>query len=453
VTIRRLVERFLPRGALILASLTLATYGVGLLRDRLFAQTFGLSRELDAYNAAFVLPELVLDVLIASGLTAPFVPIFLGLKHQEPASARAFGQTILTAAIVVMGLVVAVLFVFARETAAIIVPGFGPDQAELYASLFRVMLITPLVFGASIVLGEILVAERRFLFYGLAPLLYNLGLALGALLLSDRIGIFGPAVGAVVGSFLHLGIRVAGVMRAGFELRPRFEVRTRAFREFVLLMLPRTASQPIEPVTFLAFTALATTIGAGAVTAVSFARNFQSLPVSLIGIAFSVAAFPELAAAYANADRRRFVRLVATNAVSIMFLSGASAIALWLLGGLGIRLLLGGGAFGEADVTTTTILLSAFALSIPFESLFYLLSHAIYATRNTLLAVLSNLGGFLVTVAAATTLAPILGITAIPVGFTVGTGVKVVLLVAALLLRLRAVAAEQVSESRLARRQ
>ena len=97
----------MPRGALLLATLTFLTYAMGLLRDRVFARTFGLSRELDAYNAAFILPELLLDVLIASGLTAPFVPIFLGLgRHGEAGEGRRaavrFGQTILSLAVLVM---------------------------------------------------------------------------------------------------------------------------------------------------------------------------------------------------------------------------------------------------------------------------------------------------------------------------------------------------------------
>ena len=441
----------MPRGALLLATLTLLTYATGLLRDRLFARTFGLGVELDTYNAAFVLPELTLDVLIAGGLTAPFVPIYLGLRHEEARAAERFGQTILTLAVVVMGLAAAVLFVFARETAAFIAPGFGPEQRDLYADLFRVMLITPIVFAASIAVGEILVAEGRFLFYGLAPLLYNAGLVLGTLTLSDRLGIFGPAVGAVVGSLLHLAIRVLGIARTGFRLRVRFEVRTRAVGEFVRLMLPKMASHPVEPVTFLYFTSLASTIGAGAVSAVSFARNFQSLPVSLIGIAFSLAAFPVLAGAWADADRGRFLALVRRNALTIGALSAAAAVGLWLLGGFAIRLFLGGEAFGEADVATTTLVLSAFALSVPFESLVYLLSRAIYATRNTLLAVLANLGGFVATVVAGAALAPQLGITAIPIAFTIGSAVKVVLLAAALIVRLRAMppgaAPEPLSES------
>jgi putative peptidoglycan lipid II flippase len=207
----------------------------------------------------------------------------------------------------------------------------------------------------------------------------------------------------------------------------------------VRLMLPKMASQPIEPVTFLFFTSLATTIGTGAVSAVSFARNFQSLPVSLIGIAFSLAAFPALSAAVAERDRRRFVGLVRRDAATILVLSVSAAVGLWLVGGFLIRTFLAGGAFGEADVRTTTLVLGAFALSIPFESLFYLFSRAIYATRNTLLAVLANLGGFVVTVVVGTALAGSLGIVVVPVAFTIGTAVKVALLAIVLVPRIRAI--------------
>jgi putative peptidoglycan lipid II flippase len=257
--------------------------------------------------------------------------------------------------------------------------------------------------------------------------------------LSGRLGIYAPAVGAVIGALLHLGIRVIGIARAGFPLRPRLEVRTAPVRDFLGLMAPKMASHPIEPLTFLYFTALATTVGAGAVTAVSFARNFQSLPVSLIGIAFSIAAFPALAAAAADGDRRRFVGLVRVNALTIGLLSAGAGLGLYVLGGFAIRVFLGGGEFGDDDIERTTAVLSAFAISVPFESLVYLLSRAIYATRNTLLAVLANLGGFLVTVGAGALLTPAFGITAIPLSFAIGSAVKVVLLALALVPRVRTI--------------
>lgn len=434
--LREIIGRFLPQGALLLSVLTFASYAMGLVRDRAFARTFGAGAELDVYNAAFVLPELTLDVLIASGLAAPFIPIFLGLKRGDEGAAERFAQTILTLAVVVMGLAALVLFVFAPQTTAFIAPGFDATQQALYVSLFRVMLVTPIIFAASITLGEILIAERRFLFYGLAPLLYNTGLVIGALVLSEGMGIYGPAVGAVIGALLHLGIRLLGIARAGFRIRPRLAI-TDAVRQFLVLMLPKTLSHPIEPMTFLFFTQLASTLAAGSVTAVSFARNFQSVPVSLIGIAFSLAAFPALAAAYAAGDRQRFTRILGTNLATIAILTSAAAVALYLVSGLAIRVLLGGGAFDDEDVALTALVLSAFALSVPFESVSHLLSRAIYATRNTVLQVSASIAGFALTVVAGQLLTPRIGITAIPLAFALGSALKVALLGIALVPRLR----------------
>jgi putative peptidoglycan lipid II flippase len=432
------IHRFVPQGALLLSVLTFGSYVMGLIRDRIFARTFGAGPELDAYNAAFVLPELALDVLIASGLAAPFVPIFVELKREDRDAAAAFGQTILTGAVIVMGVTAAILFVLAPETTRFIAPGFGASQQELYTSLFRVMLATPIIFAASIALGEVLVAERRFFAYGLAPLLYNGGIIIGTVALTDSAGIYGPAVGAVIGALLHLAIRVWGIRRTDIRIRPRLAVRTRAVVEFMKLMLPKTVSQPIEPLTFLFFTSLASTFVAGSVTALSFARNFQSVPVSLIGIAFSVAAFPALSAAYAAGDRRRFSTILGTNVLTITALTCAAAVGLYVVGGFAIELFLGGGAFDASDVALTSLVLSAFALSVPFESLFHLLSRAMYATRNTVLQVASAVAGLLITVAVANLLAPEIGITAIPLGFTVGTAAKVGLLALALVPRIRA---------------
>ena len=84
---RALFFTVLPNGALVLATLTFAGYVMGLVRDRTFAHTYGASGELDAYNAAFVLPELALDVLVAGALVAPFIPIFTGLKAHPTVSA------------------------------------------------------------------------------------------------------------------------------------------------------------------------------------------------------------------------------------------------------------------------------------------------------------------------------------------------------------------------------
>ena len=334
--------RYVPRGVAILSLLFFASYVMGLLRDRTFAREFGAGSELDAFVAAFRLPELLFDVLVEAGLAAPFIPIFVRLRGLDTKEADRFARTILTGAVGVMGVASIILFIFADATVDIVAPGFTGAEREMYISLFRIMLITQVMFAASLTLGQVLLAEQRYFWYAVAPLLYNAGIIAGTLLLADRIGIYGAAVGAVFGAAIHLGSRFVGLR--GSEFRPGLGTafRTGSVREFGRLMLPRMVAQPVEPAVFLYFTNIASGMAAGSVAIVDYARNFQGAPVTLIGVAYAVAAFPALSMAHAAGDRPTFLRLVGTTALSITVLTIFAAIALIVMGELVIGTLLGG---------------------------------------------------------------------------------------------------------------
>ncbi len=302
----------------------------------------------------------------------------------------------------------------------------------MYVTLFRIMCFTPVIFAASIVLGEILVANGRFLAYGLAPLLYNGGIVLGTLLLYPQLGIYAAAVGALAGALAHLGVRLIGIYRTPFRPRPSFALRAKGVGEFIRLMIPKMVSHPIEPLTFLYFTALASTLAPGSVSSVSFARNFQSVPVSLIGAAFAISAFPIMSSTAAAGDRRGFGRVFGINLAVIGLLTTAAAVVLFVFGGTAIRVLLGGGAFEEDDIARTTTILAIFAFSVPLESLTHLLSRALYATHNTILPTIASVAGFVVIVIAGQTLSPTIGLAAVPAAFALGMGVKLGLLAVAL---------------------
>ncbi len=438
---RALFARFVPPGAVLLAILTFASYFAGLFRDRIFARTYGAGPELDAYNAAFVLPELALDVLVASGLTAPFVPVFTTLgRADDPDAPARFAQTVLTLAIGVMAALSLLMLTIAPETIRIVAPGFDAENQARYLDLFRLMLLTPILFAASITFGEVLVAERHFVYYALAPILYNVGIIAGTVLFHERLGIMAAALGAIIGAVLHLGIRLIGMTRTTVRVRFRLDLRMRALHEFLLLMVPKMASHPIEPLTFLFFTSVASTLVAGSVSAVSFARNFQSVPVALIGVAISLAAFPTLSGAWAAGDRPGFLRLVRSSAVTIGVVSVVAAIGLAIVGPLAIEVLLGGGAFDAEDVRLTATVLAAFALSVPFDAIGHLLARSLYATHNTLLPLAASLAGFAVTVATTLVLVSAVGIVAIPLGFAAGLAVRTVVQAVALVYRMRTAA-------------
>ena len=435
--IRRWLDALLPRGALLLALLTFASYAMGLVRDRTFARMFGAAADLDTYNAALTLPELTLDILVVSGLTAAFVPIFAAARERDPEAAERFSRTVLTVSILIMAVASVLLFIFAPATMAFVAPGFTPDRQALYADLVRLTCVTSLIFAASFALGEMLVARQRFFSYGLAPLLYNAGIAGGALILGPRIGIYGAAVGTVVGALMHLAIRVMEARRVGIRFGFSLAVSAAEFREFVRLALPKTVSQPVEPLTFLFFTSVASGLAIGSVSSVNFARNFQSVPVSLIGVAFSVAAFPILSAAAAAGERARFMRLALTNLVTITLITGAAAVVLIVGAHFVINLFLAGDNFDAEDVQRTSLVLVAFSLSIPLESAVQLLARAIYATHNTILPVAGSVAGLAVTVATVEVLLPSQGIVAIPLAFTAGQAAKVALLLVAFVARAR----------------
>ena len=440
--LRRLIDRIFPRGALILSVLTFGYFAMGILRNRALSNTFGAGPELDAYNAAFKIPEVALDVLVAAGLTAPFVPIFNGLRERDETAAHDFARTVMTLAVLVMAVVILVLFTVAPATVDWVAGGFDAPTRALYVDLFRLMCVTPILFAASIAVGEVLVAHRQFLFYALAPILYTTGIVLGTVLFGERYGIYATAAGAVAGAAAHLVIRVIGLVRTPFRYRPRLRIRTPAFREFVRLMLPRMVSHPIDPLMLTYFTNLASGLGVGAVSSFNFASDYQVVPVSLIGVSFSLAVFPTLAAAYAAGDGGTFRRVLRRNVITIGGLTVLAAIALAIVAHPLVAILLGGGAFGPDDVDRTATVLTAYALSIPFDSLSYPLSRALYATHNTILQVVASIAGFATIVVAGSLLAGPVGIVAIPLAAAAGGAVKVALLALFLAPRLRRIGTE-----------
>jgi putative peptidoglycan lipid II flippase len=442
---RRLIDRVFPSGAMTLSLLSLAYFGVGLIRNRLFANTFGAGPELDAYNAAFRIPEIALDILVASGLSAPFVPIFMRLREGADGlggvdgerRAELFGRTVLTAAVLVMTVTMAALLFAGPWISENVFGDFDASTQALYVELFRINCLAQVLFAASITLGEVLVANRRFFFYALAPILYTGGIVLGTIFLSPTMGIHGSAYGALAGAAAHLGVRAFGVARSGFRIAPAFRIRTAEFAEFVRLMVPRMLSYPIDPIVVFFITLVATSQGPGNASALSFVLDYQFVPVQVIAITFSLAIFPTLSAAFAEDDGRRFRGLLVRNVVTIGGLTAAAAIVLAVGAGLVIRIFLGGGRFDEEDVALTSGLLAAFAISIPIDSLSYPLSRALYATHNTVYQVLASIANLATLVVLAQLLVPTLGVYAIPVAYAAGGLVKLVVLTVFLVPRVR----------------
>ena len=352
------------------------------------------------------------------------MPIFTSLRRDGEEAANTFGRTVLTSAVAVM-IVAASIITMVAPWLADAFKGFDPSTRALYIELLRINCLALVLFGASFALGEILVANRRFVFYALAPILYTGGIVLGAVLFSDRLGIHAAAWGAVAGAAAHLAIRALGTRRTTFRIRPAFAIRTPAFGEFLRLMLPRMVSHPIEPVTLTYFTILAASLGAGSVTAFNFASDYQVLPVSLIGRGPFTGGLPDPVGGLRRRGRRTYVfrAVLGRNLLTIGALTGLAAVALFVLSGVLVQVLLGGGRFGPDDVARTSAVVAAFAISIPFDALAYPLSRGLYATHDTIRQVIASFVG-LVAVVAVSQILVARGILAIPLGYAAGMATR-----------------------------
>lgn len=432
------------KGATVLTGLTLGSYVLGLVRDILFARVFGASRLLDVYNAAFIVPDLLLNIFVAGALTAAFVPVFTGLyARNEDAEAEKVASTMLIAAPLILLIFAVPVFIFMPRLADLVAPGFGLGDRDLLILMARVLLLSPIIFAVSNTLGNILISYERFWGYGLAPIFYNLGIIIG-IPLAKIFGPLGLVEGVIIGALMHLGVRALDIRKNQLHQHPppllRFDLnnfKNRHFIKILKLMIPRMAGQPIEQITFFIFTNLASTLAIGSIVVLSFARNFQSVPVSLFGIAFSTAVFASLSKKASLGDRVGFVYHLRETAKALSIVTGISAIFFFFFGEWIVRLFLGGGRFSEADVIRTGQLLAIFAFAVPAESFMHLIARSFYALKDTWTPLLITFPGLVLIGLTAKFLLPILSLPALPVSYAIILTAEVLLLFAILRKKLR----------------
>lgn len=427
----------LRRGASLLSLLTLASYITGLARDMLLARLLGAGPVLDIYNAAFAVPDVLLNIFIAGALSAAFIPVFSELLvRKQTEEANQLASAMLIWAPITMGTIAAGAFVAMPWLAPLVAPGFSPaDQATLI-EVSRLMLISPIIFALSNTLGSMLVAYDRFMAYGLSPVLYNLGI-IGGIWLAIDMGPTGLALGTIIGATLHLMSRLVAVARSHFTPTTAINHATVHLKRVGKLMLPRMAGQPIEQLTFLLFTSVASGLGAGSIAILNFARNFQSVPVALFGISMSTAIFGSLSRYWAVGDRAGFERTLKEAFPPLIGVALLSTLFYILFSGIVVGVFLGSGRFDGATITTTSSLLAWFALAIPAESCIHLFVRGFYAIHDTWTPILISVPGLGLIWLLSSWLTPIIGINGLAIAYASAVSLEAIALGGLLFYRLR----------------
>lgn len=425
------------RGATLLTVLTFASYVMGLVRDILFARILGAGRLLDIYNAAFIIPDTLLNVFVASALAAAFVPVFTHLLAKDRGEdAERLAGTMLAAAPGAILVIGSIAFILMPWLAGIVAPGFSPDELAQLITLSRLLLLSPILFALSNTLGSILVSLERFVGYGLSPVLYNVGI-IGGVFLVAPLGPIGLVIGTVSGAVLHLTTRLIALWRSRFPLHGPISFRNPDFRQVLKLMIPRIAGQPVEQLTFLIFTSLASSLAVGSIAILNFARNFQSVPIALFGISFSTAVFASLSRSAAHNDDAGFLKTIRDTVKPLALVTVLSSLFYIFLGRFVIGIFLGGGEFGPEQVAATAKLLGFFALSIPAESFSHLLVRGFYALKDTWTPIFVSVPGLGLVWLLSVLFIPSLGLNALALAYATVAILKVSILWPLLHRRLR----------------
>lgn len=370
--------------ALIVGASSLLSRLLGILRDRVLAGTFGAGDALDAYYAAFRLPDTIYNLVILGAISAGFIPVFTEYLERKgkTEAAKIAGQILSTVGVsLVVGSMV--IYVLAPWILPFIVPGFSPDKLAVTVDLTRIMTLSPVFLGLSAVIGGVMQSMKRYVGFALAPIFYNAGIIGGTMLLGPSIGILGAAWGVVIGAFLHLLVQAAAFSEFSMMRLPLPTLKSEAVRKILSLMGPRTAALGVSQLSLVVLLGIATTLPAGSVAVYNLANNLQSFPLGVFGISFAIAAFPLLSQAASREDDAAF-RLSLTGAArKIAFFILPSTAAFILLRAQIVRLILGMGEFDWSDTIRTADVVALLALSLMAQSLVPLLTRAFYARQDT----------------------------------------------------------------------
>ncbi len=376
--------------ASLLAGSLLASSLVGLYRDRLlnsmYLDTYKVG--IDAYAAAFQIPDFMFYILVSGALSVTFIPVFVQrLSTGNKKSAWELSSSLINFMALLTMVASVLIIIFAPVLTSILAPGFSETGQVLTTSMMRVIAINPFLFAISAVIASIQQAIGRYVFYALAPMIYNIGIIIGALYFTSGINIFGwqvfdggimgVALGVVLGSIMQLTVSAIGLMGLGFDYNFKINWRNKGFRAVLRLLPARSLDQGIDYFNGFVETNIASRFGEGVVRSYQQATNLHLMPVNLVGVAISTAAFPSMSENLSSGNMEKFRRELQQVVRVIIWLALPIATVAYFGRGYVVSFIKNGG-----DPLMASIL-GALIVSMLFRTVYHIAARSFYAQQDT----------------------------------------------------------------------
>lgn len=381
------------QAALLLGSFTFLSQILALFRDRFIAHFIGPSAGLDAYYAAFRVPDLIFISIASLASITVLIPFIVEKMNGNTVTdeARKFLNEVFTVFFAVMVVVSLIVFFVMPYLVSFIAPGFIPEMQAKVVLFSRIMLLSPILMGLSNLFGTITQLFRKFFIYSLSPIFYNLGIILGIVFLYPIFGINGLVFGVVLGAFLHFSIQILASFGCGFTPKFSFNIDFKEIKKIVITSLPRTLGLSFNNIALISIIAFASYLSSGSISIFNLSFNLQSVPLNIIGVSYAVAAFPTLARSFGSQNKDEFKNHLKSTARAIVFWSLPVTFLFVILRAQIVRVILGSSSFSWENTRLIAASLAIFSISVLAQGMVALLSRAYYATGNTKRPLMVNL--------------------------------------------------------------
>jgi len=435
----------LARSAGLISVATMASRVLGVAREMVLAAFFGASGgvEMDAFNVAFRVPNLVRDLFAEGAMTAAFIPTFtrtLSTRGRE--AAWRLGNLVINALVIVTGILVVLGMIFAGPITHAIAPGFAkiPGKLELTARLTRIMLPFLTTVAAAVAMMGMLNSMRRFFIPALAPAMFNVATIVCAFALVPPMrhmgapGIVAIAIATVLGGVGQIALQWPSLRREGFHYRPVVDFADPDLREVLRLMGPATLGLAAVQINVAVNTYLATSQEQGAVSWLTAAFRLMYLPIGLFGVSIATAALPDIARRAGQGDTTGMRQTVSTALRMMLMLNVPATIGLIALANPIVALLLERGRFTPHDTQATAAALMCYAPGLLGYSAVKIASPSFYSLRDSRTPVLVSIGSVLANLTINLLLVRVMGYR----GLALGTALAAMFNAVTLLVLLRA---------------
>mgnify|MGYP001619428745 CR=1 FL=1 len=380
----------LHQAALILAVSSVVSAAFGLLRDRLLAGNFGAGESLDIYYAAFKIPDFIYIISLSIVSVNALIPFFLEKAAISKEQAKKFLDETLTFFLLSMFFLAAGAYVLIPYLSDLVAPGFSESSKKEFIVLARILLLSPIFLGLSNLISSVIQSYNRFIVYALSPVFYNLGIIFGIIFLFPKFGMAGIVLGVAIGAATHALIQVPALFKLECFPWPAPKINIKETWKVIKLSFPRTLGLGLNQIILIFITAMASLLAAGSIAVFNLSFNLQSVPLAVIGMSYSVAAFPTLAKLFVNNKKKEFLEQTAIAARQIIFWSITASALIIVLRAQIVRVVFGSGQFDWQNTRLTAAAMAIFAFSITAQSLVVLFVRAFYASGKTWKPIIIN---------------------------------------------------------------